>query len=50
MLKTKILCVINRRVDARRFFVVVHAGLIVSGAGLVLPAIVTWIAHQPAAR
>jgi uncharacterized membrane protein YfcA len=42
--------VINRRFDARRFFVVVHAGLAVSGAGLVLQAIVTWIADQPAAR
>ena len=42
--------VINRRFDARRFFVYVHAGLIVSGAGLVLQAIVTWIAHQPPAR
>ncbi len=41
---------INRRVGARRFFVYVHAGLIVSGAGLVLQAIVTWTAHQPAAR
>ena len=34
--------VINRRFDAGRFFVYVHAGLIVSGAGLVLQAIVTW--------
>ena len=42
--------VINRRFDARRFFTYVHAGLIVSGAGLVLQAIVTWTAHQPAAR
>jgi uncharacterized membrane protein YfcA len=42
--------VINRRFDARRFFVYVHAGLIVSGAALVLQAIVTWTAHQPAAR
>jgi hypothetical protein len=42
--------VINRRFDARRFFVYVHAGLIVSGAGRVLQAVVTWIAHQPAAR
>jgi hypothetical protein len=41
---------INRRIDARRFFVYVHAGLIVSGAGLVLQALVTWIEHQPAAR
>ena len=42
--------VINRRFDARRFFVYVHAGLVVSGAGLVLQAIVTWTAHQAAAR
>jgi len=33
---------INRRFDPRRFFVYVHAGLIVSGAGLVLQAIVSW--------
>ena len=42
--------VINRRFDARRFFVYVHAGLIVTGVGLVLQAIVTWTALQPAAR
>ena len=42
--------VINRRFDARRFFVYVHASLIVSGAGLVLQAIVAWSADQPAAR
>jgi uncharacterized membrane protein YfcA len=42
--------VINRHVDARRFFVYVHAGLVASGVGLVLQAIVTWAAHQPAAR
>jgi len=42
--------VINRRFDARRFFVYVHAGLVVSGAGLVLQAILTWTAHQAAAR
>jgi uncharacterized membrane protein YfcA len=42
--------VINRRFDASRFFVYVNAGLIVSGAGLVLQAIITWTAHQPAAR
>ena len=41
---------LNRRVDARRFFVYVHAGLIVSGVGLVLQAIVAWTAQQPAAR
>ncbi len=43
-------CVINQRVDTRRFFVYLQAGLIVSGAGLVLRAIVTWTAHRPAAR
>jgi len=42
--------VINRRFDARRFFVYVHAGLIVSGAGLVLQALVTWTALQRGAR
>jgi uncharacterized membrane protein YfcA len=36
--------VINRRVDARRFFVYVHSGLLVSGAGLVVQAIVSWSA------
>jgi len=41
---------INQRVDARRFFVYVHALLIASGVGLVLQAIVTWNAHQPMAR
>lgn len=39
--------VLNRRLDTRRFFVYVHAGLIVSGAGLVLQAIVTWTAGGP---
>jgi hypothetical protein len=43
-------CVINRRFDAIRFFVYVHAGLVASGAGLLLQAIVIWIGHQPAAR
>jgi uncharacterized protein len=33
---------INRRFDAGRFFVYVHTGLILSGAGLVLQAIATW--------
>jgi uncharacterized membrane protein YfcA len=42
--------VINRRVDAPRFVVYVHAFLIFSGAGLVLQALVTWIAHQPPAH
>jgi hypothetical protein len=41
---------INRRFDARRFFVYVHAGLIASGAGLVLQAIATWTTHHSAAR
>jgi uncharacterized protein len=39
--------VINRHLDARRFLVYVHAGLLVSGAGLLLQAIVTWIVHPP---
>ena len=42
--------VINRRFDVRRFFVYVHAGLLVSGAGLVLQAIASWTTHQAAAR
>ncbi len=42
--------IINRRFDARRFFVYVHAGLIASGAGLVLQALATWTAQQAAAR
>jgi uncharacterized membrane protein YfcA len=42
--------VINRRFDPHRFFVYVHAGLIVSGAGLVWQAIATWTAHQPTAH
>ena len=33
--------VINARLDARRFLTIVHAGLLASGAGLVLQAIVT---------
>jgi uncharacterized membrane protein YfcA len=41
---------INRRVNPGRFFVYVYAGLILSGAGLVWQAIVTWTAHQPSAR
>jgi uncharacterized membrane protein YfcA len=41
---------INRRFDARRFFVYVHAALVVSGAGLVLQAILTWTTQQAAAR
>ena len=39
--------VINRQLDTRRFVVYVHAALFASGAGLLLQAIVTWIAHQP---
>jgi uncharacterized membrane protein YfcA len=37
---------LNRRLDAERFRAYVHAGLLASGAGLVLQAIVTWIAHH----
>jgi uncharacterized membrane protein YfcA len=37
--------VINRRVDARRFFVYVHGGLLISGAGLIVQAIVAWSAQ-----
>ena len=33
---------INRRIDAHRFLVYVHAGLIASGAGLVFQSIVAW--------
>jgi hypothetical protein len=36
---------INRRIDPHRFLVYVHAGLIVSGAGLVLQSILAWTAH-----
>jgi uncharacterized membrane protein YfcA len=35
--------VINRRLDARRFLLYVHTGLVVSGVGLVLQAIATWM-------
>lgn len=42
--------VMNRRLDAHRFLVYVHASLIVSGAGLLLQAIVTWLASQPTTR
>jgi uncharacterized membrane protein YfcA len=42
--------VINRRVEGRRFFVYVNAGLIVSGVGLLLQAISTWVAHQPSSH
>lgn len=41
---------LNRRLDAQRFLTYVHAGLLASGAGLVLQAIVTWITHQPPVR
>jgi uncharacterized protein len=40
----------NRRVDAGRFLVYVHAMLIASGAGLLVQALVGWGAHQPAPR
>jgi uncharacterized protein len=41
---------LNRRLDAKRFRAYVNAGLLASGAGLILQAIVTWIAHQPPVR
>jgi hypothetical protein len=41
---------LNRRLDAQRFRVYVHAGLLASGAALMFQAIVTWIAHQPPGR
>jgi uncharacterized membrane protein YfcA len=41
---------INRRLDGDRFLVYVHAGLLASGAGLLLQAIVTWSARQPPMR
>jgi hypothetical protein len=39
--------VINARLDARRFLVFVHAGLLASGTGLLVQAIVTSNAHHP---
>ena len=42
--------IVNRRLDAQRFFMYVYAGLIASGAGLVVQALATWTTHQPAAR
>src|SRR5262245_33484962 len=33
---------INRRIDAHRFLVYVHGGLIASGAGLLLQSVATW--------
>ena len=42
--------VVNRRFDSRRFLIYVHASLLASGAGLLLQAAVTWIAHQPPAH
>ncbi len=41
---------LNRRLDAGRFRAVVNGGLLAGGIGLVLQALVTWIAHQPAVR
>lgn len=38
--------VVNRRVDERRFFIYVQSGLLVSGAGLVVQAIVAWTAQS----
>jgi uncharacterized protein len=40
---------LNRRLDARRFLAIVHAGLFASGLGLVLQAFLTWT-HQPPVR
>jgi uncharacterized membrane protein YfcA len=37
---------LNRRLDARRFRLCVHAGLLASGTALVLQAIAVWIDHQ----
>jgi hypothetical protein len=42
--------VINRRIDARRFLVYVHAGLIAGGAGLLLQALASWATAQPTAH
>ena len=39
-----------RRWSPERFLTYVHAGLLASGSGLVLQAIVTWITHQPPVR
>ena len=41
---------VNRRLDVGRFLIYVHALLLASGAGLLLQAIVTWIANQPPTR
>jgi uncharacterized membrane protein YfcA len=41
---------INRRLDGDRFLVYVHAGLLASGAGLLVQAIVTWIAYPASTR
>jgi uncharacterized membrane protein YfcA len=41
---------LNQRLDAQRFLVYVHAGLLASGAGLLLQAIGAWIAHQGPVR
>ena len=38
--------VVNRRFDPQRFFVYVYAGLIASGVGLLVQAVVTWAAGQ----
>ena len=37
---------LNRRLDAQRFLTCVHVGLLASGVGLVLQAIVAWIAFR----
>jgi hypothetical protein len=38
------------RVINRRFSIYVHASLFASGAGLLLQAIITWLAIRPAAH
>jgi len=40
---------INRRVDAHRFFMVVHIGLIAIGLGLLLMSLMTVASHHPVA-
>jgi uncharacterized membrane protein YfcA len=40
---------INRRVDAHRFFMIVHIGLIAIGLGLLLMSLMTAASHRPVA-
>ena len=40
---------VNRRIDARRFSIYVHAGLLAAEGCYCLPSI-TWIAHRPPAQ